>query len=343
MTNRIRSYGRPLALACLLLCGCGESPKPTVDPAPPTDPAPSTTAKGSTKPPDVVTLQLNWYPEMEHGGFYAAQVHGYFEEAGLLVEIRPGGPGAPVGPQVATGQVTFGIDNADKLLQIRSQGADVVALFSALQTSPRCLIVHDESPIKSFDDLEDVTLAMGNQPWVEFLKKKLPLNGVKIVPNPANVTTFLADKNMVQQGYVFSEPFVVEKLGGKARALLVSELGYNPYTSLLITNGAFLKEKPDVVKRMVAASWKGWQKYLEDPTEANKAIHDANPEMELDVLKAGTEAMKPLCLGDDPDLKKVGRMTVERWKTLAEQLVDVESIKPGSVEPSAAFTTEFVP
>jgi NitT/TauT family transport system substrate-binding protein len=332
-----RFVASTLVCAALLLAGCEEAKKPIVDPAGPEKAG--TAAKPAV---EEVTLQLNWTPETEHGGFYAALVHGYYEEAGLKVEIRPGGPAAPVGPMVAGGQVTFGIDNADKMLNFRSQGADLVALFASLQTSPRCLIIHDDSPIKSFDDLQGITLAMGNQPWVEFLKKKLPLKDVKFVPNPAGLAQFLNDKNFVQQGYIFSEPLSVAEQGGKARSLLVSELGYNPYTSLLIAKGTLVKEKPELMKRMVAASLKGWQKYLEDPIAANEAIHKANELMSLQVLQDGVEAMKPLCFGDDTDPAKLGRMTAERWKTLTDQLVEIGAIKEGSVDPASAFTTEFL-
>ena len=63
-----------------------------------------------------VTLQLNWFPEAEHGGYYAALAEGYYQEAGLNVKILPGGPDTPVLQQVARRAVTFGVANADNIL-----------------------------------------------------------------------------------------------------------------------------------------------------------------------------------------------------------------------------------
>ena len=63
-----------------------------------------------------VRLALNWFPEAEHGGFYAALVHGYYQKQGLQVEILGGGPDAPVIQRVATGAVEFGVTNADDVL-----------------------------------------------------------------------------------------------------------------------------------------------------------------------------------------------------------------------------------
>ncbi|HSG72827.1 MAG TPA: ABC transporter substrate-binding protein, partial [Planctomycetaceae bacterium] len=200
------------------------------------------TNEGLTK----VTLMLNWRPEAEHGGYYAALVHGYFEEEGLEVEILPGGPGAPVIQKVARGDVTFGITNADDILLARAQDADVVAVMAPLQTSPRCIMVHKSSGIASFDDLKNVTLAMhSGKAFAQYLRKKLPLEGVKLQENPS-VAQFLEDTRYAQQGYIFSEPFVAEREGGDPVSLLVSDLGFNPYTSLLMATSETITQQPEL-------------------------------------------------------------------------------------------------
>src|SRR5688572_8504254 len=99
------SMQRFLVLVALIgLAGCSDS-EPT--------PEPGTASDGALRK---VTLQLNWYPEAEHGGFYAAEVNGYYAEEGLEVEILAGGAEVPVAPRVAAGQVDFGIENADRVL-----------------------------------------------------------------------------------------------------------------------------------------------------------------------------------------------------------------------------------
>lgn len=289
-----------------------------------------------------VSLVLNWYPEAEHGGYYAALVHGFYEEAGLDVTIIPGGPNAPVLQKVDRKSVTFGVTNADRVLLGRAQDADVVAIMSPLQTSPRCIMVHKSSGIETLAELKDVTLAMNSgATWAQFLRKRLPLDNVRIVDG-ASVARFLGDKNYAQQAYVFSEPFVARSKGGDPRALLVSDLGFNPYTSLLIAHGDTLSNKPDMVRRMVAASIRGWQKYLESPGESNRYIHKQNPEMELDILTYGADALKPLCIDDATPARQFGKMTETRWKTLADQLVEVEVLKASEVDPLKAFSLEFL-
>src|SRR4029079_11684477 len=221
-----------------------------------------------------VTLQLNWYPEVEHGGYYSAKVDGLFEAEGLDVEILAGGPETPVIQQVATGRVTFVVVNADNILFGRAQEAPIVAVMAPLQTSPRCLLVHKESAIQSFDDLKNVTIAMSTtQAFSHYLRKKVALEGVRVVPYSGTVSQFLQNPSLVQQGYVFSEPFVARKNGAEVKVLMLSDLGFNPYTSVLFTTESIIADKPDLVRRMAQASIEGWQRYLESPDRANAEIH----------------------------------------------------------------------
>lgn len=319
-----------LGLLCLLALGCRSKTET------------ATPEKSGLQP---VTLALNWYPEAEHGGFYAALAHGYYREEGLDVTIIPGGPKGPVVQNVAGGRATFGVDNADKILLGRVQDAEVVAVMAPLQTSPRCILVHAAAGIMSFDDLRKLERLgiSGGQAFAQYLQKHVNLDGVKIVPYPGNVAEFLLDKNYGQQAYSFSEPYVAEKEGSDPQCLMVSELGFNPYTSVLITSGETIRQQPELVARMVRASVRGWRKYLNEPDETNRAIHEQNPQMDLDILAYGVNALRPLCLPDGLPDERLGQMTAERWQTLADQLLEIEAVKrrePLNVD--VAFTTEFL-
>ncbi|MFN0197453.1 MAG: ABC transporter substrate-binding protein [Planctomycetaceae bacterium] len=361
MTRPFHALGNILSstliftFAFTLGCGDSSAPAPTPNIAAPakTNDSASTTADAAAKPVDAtsptaelekVQLQLNWFPEAEHGGFYTADINGYYRDAGLEVTILPGGPNAAMIQKVAGEQVEFAVASADQVLTGRAQDAAVVAVFAPLQMSPRCILVHESSGIKSLEELKGVTLAMSaGAAFAQYMQKKLPLTDVQVVPYPGNVTQFLLDKNYAQQGYVFSEPFVAKKEGGDPVSLMVSDLGFNPYTSILITNEKTIKEKPELVRKVVAAVTKGWQDYLEKPEATNALINKINPEMGLDVLEFGVEALKPLCITAEVDLSKMGAMTAERWNDLAAQLVEAEVIEPDSVKPEEAFTTEFLP
>jgi NitT/TauT family transport system substrate-binding protein len=352
-SNRIVLFA--ILSALLIPAGCG--PTDSKSPAAPADAASGAGTEGSSDsgsgaesgvPPSdpalpSVTLQLNWFPEAEHGGYYAALVHGYYRTAGLNVKILAGGRDSPVIQQVAAGRVTFGVVNADNILFGRAQEAPIVAVMAPLQISPRCIMVHEGSGIRDFDDLKNMTIAMSSSnPFSYFLRKKLPFTGVKIVPYTGSVATFLLDKNSAQQGYVFSEPFVARKQGGNPKVLMVSDLGFNPYASVLFTSDSQLDKHPDVVGKMVAASVRGWVQYIESPDAANQLIHKLNPEMDLDILEFGATAIKPLVLDEAAKQEGIGTMSRARWQTLLDQLIECEQLKPGAVEIDRAFTTRFL-
>jgi NitT/TauT family transport system substrate-binding protein len=289
-----------------------------------------------------VRLMLNWYPEAEHGGYYAALRQGYYREAGLDVEIVKGGPNAPVVQEVDQGKIEFGISNADGLILARAKDAAVVALMAPLQTSPRAIMVHAASGINDFADLKNMTIAMNPQPFATFLQQHAALEGVTVVGYQGSVAAFLSDPNFAQQAYVFSEPFVAEQQGGDPKSLLVAKLGFNPYTSVLFTSESYLQEHEPIVAKMVAASVRGWRHYIEQPDETNAFIHEINPEMSIEALAYGVKALEPLAL-DDGTPDDIGRMTLDRWKTLVSQLEQLDLIKPRSVVPSESFTTRFLP
>jgi NitT/TauT family transport system substrate-binding protein len=323
-------------IALVVLPGCTGSPSS------------SETATGAATGPELkkVTLALNWFPEAEHGGFYAAVQHGYYREAGLDVTILPGGPKSPVLQQLASGQVDFACDNADKLLLARSQEADIVAVMSPIQNSPRCVMVHAEAGIETFEQLtkqDGYTLAMNpGQPFAQFLQKHLDLSKLQIAPYPGNVSQFLLDPKFAQQAYSFSEPFVAEQQGAKVRSLMVSDLGFNTYTSLLVVQGDRIRQAPELVQKMVTASIRGWEKYLESPAETNALIHERNPEMPLDVLEFGARDLQQLCRPATDVPTPIGTMTSERWATLSAQMTDAGSLEPDSVRIETAYSLQFL-
>lgn len=293
-----------------------------------------------------VSLALNWFPEAEHGGYYAALVHGYFEEEGLRVTIRPGGPKVPVIPDVAEGKVDFGVDNADKLLLLRAQQADVVAVMSPLQNSPRCIMVHKQSGLTRLEDLakkKPFTLAMNSgQPFAQYLKKVVNLDDVQVVNYPGNVAQFLEQANYGQQAYSFSEPFMAERENSDPVCLMLSDIGFNAYTSILLTRREMIDQKSDVVAKMTRASIKGWRKYFADPEPTNKYIHEQNSEMGMEILAYGVKALKPLCLPEQFDEAQLGKMTAERWQTLLNQMVEIDLIKSGAIKAEDVFSLHYL-
>src|SRR3954447_7522936 len=145
-----------------------------------------------------VRLALNWKPDPEFGGFYAAD----FSKHGLDVEILPGGAGTPTVQMIGAGSAEFGIVSAGEILVGRAQGNDVVALYAAFQNNPQGIMAHASRKLESIGDvLRGGTLAIqSGLPYARLLRKQFGFDHVKIVPSPGgDLTAFLNDENFAQQ------------------------------------------------------------------------------------------------------------------------------------------------
>jgi NitT/TauT family transport system substrate-binding protein len=227
---------------------------------------------------------------------------------------------------------------------MRAQEADVVAVLAPMQTSPRCLMVHESANIKTFGELGGATVAMNaGEPFAQFLVKKALPDDIRVVPFSGGISHFLRDERHAQQGYSFSEPFLAKEQGSDPQVLLVADAGFNPYSSCLFTRTRFADQHSEVVRKMVLASVRGWKSYLAQPNVTNVAIHNENPEMSLDILAYGAEAMKSLCTPEGAESQPFGHMTEKRWQALADQLIDAEVLDSNSIDPRRAFRTDFLP
>ena len=291
-----------------------------------------------------VAIQLNWYPESEHGGVFQAVEDGIYRDAGLEVEIRPGGRATPVAAELELGRVQFAFANADDVVVYRRQGVDVVALLAALQDNPRCILVQADSGVESFEDLAGLTLqCQAGSPFIEFMRSRGFLNEVQVVPYYGSVSPLVGDPKIAVQAYCFAEPLLAQQQGVEVRQLMVSDLGWNPYSSVLITTGEMIKQQPDLVRRFVQATQKGWQAYFADPRRGNAAILEANQHgMTAEALAFGSEQMKPLAVLEGMSSESIGAMSLDRWTKLVQQMDALDPSTAGLVKPEDCFTDQFL-
>ncbi len=326
-------FAMPLiaVLCALLLClGCSSDV--------------ATSFSSNEKSATPVSIQLNWYPEAEHGGVYQAAADGSYANLNLNVDIRPGGRATPVAPELSMGRVQFAIANADDVVVYRGQGMDIVAIAAPLQDNPRCILVREESGVQSFDDLAGMTLQRHpGRPFLLFMESKGILDKVVQVPYHGSVSSLVADPKIAIQAYSFAEPLLAQQQGVKVRSLMVSDLGWNPYSSVLVTTGDLIRSDPELVHRVVQATRRGWQNYLTDPAKGNSAILKANEHgMTSEALDYGSDALRSLAMPGDMSIESVGMMTLDRWTELVDQFKQLDAKAVGGVKPEECFTTKFL-
>jgi NitT/TauT family transport system substrate-binding protein len=288
---------------------------------------------GCTKSSQKIRLALNWKPDPQFGGFYAAP----FQAHGLDVEILPGGAGTPTIQMVGAGSAEFGVVSADELVVARSQDNDVVAVFAVFQNNPQGIMVHASRKLTSLADLfkSSGTVALQRGlPYARLLEKKYGFDKVKIVPSPGgDISAFLADKNFAQQCFIMSEPLTAKHQGADVQVFPVSDAGYNPYTTVLVTSGDSLRKDPDRAKAMVAAVREGWRAYVDDPKPTNQRMNQLNPSMTPEVFAEVAEAQMPFIETDETRRNGLGGMAEGRWQSLIGQLKELGDIQTA---PAAA-------
>ena len=282
-------------------------------------------------------LALDWVPEPEFGGFYAARESGAYKRHGIGIEIQGGGAGVPVLQMVATGRADFGTVGADELLTARARGADLVAVFAVFQTSPQGIMVHASRKLQKLGDaFHSGTLALETgKAYAAYLKKKFAWDGVKIVPYDGGVAHFLADPSFGQQCYVTSEPIAARKKGVEPTVFLIADSGFNPYATVVVTRRELLQKKPELVKEFVLATREGWRDYLDHPEATNALLAQLSSALDAATLSAASEAQRPLIENDDSKQHGLGSMQKARWQTLSDQLLDLKFLdKPVNVDDS---------
>jgi NitT/TauT family transport system substrate-binding protein len=328
----------PCAIVCLpfvlsLAAGaCGKgSDKKTGDSAEKSaEPAAATPPTAAPTGATAVTLQLNWTPEPEFGGFYAAAHKGLYKQEGLDVSIQAGGAGVQTWKMVATGAVPFAIAESGEILRARLKDADLVALYAVYQTSPQALMVHKESGVTSLGDIftsgkiKKVAMESG-LPYVKFLEKKYGFGKVEVVQHGGNLTLFLSDRTMAQQCFAFAEPLSAKEKGVEVSVFSTAGAGFNPYLAVVITSGKYLAENRAVVEKFVRATRAGWKAYLDDAVPTNEYLKTQQATMTVEAMNQAADLQKPYVVGDDPS-KPLGTMSDERWKALAGQLKDLGEI-----------------
>lgn len=287
-------------------------------------------------------LQLDWYPQPEHGGFFAAQLLGYYKAEGLDVSLLPLPQYGSVAQLVATGKADIGLGSSDQILEWDSNGLPLMAVSATMQHDPQAIMVHKDSPIHDFKDLEGHTIAaQTGATWLKYVISRYNLHQVRQVPSTLSIANFLADPGYVQQIFVTSEPFFAKQAGAEVRTLPISSTGYDPYR-VSFTTRDFAAKHPELVAKFVRASIRGWQAYLADPTAVNAYLLKLNPALNPAQEAYSAQALRDGHFVDGEGADQTGRMTAARWQAGEEQLKSL-GILHSAVDPATAYSLQFLP
>jgi NitT/TauT family transport system substrate-binding protein len=278
--------------------------------------------------------------------FYQAVATGLYKKAGLDATIKMGGPQVNIFQLMAAGQADCVMGSSDlQIMQNREGGLPVMTVAAVMQKDPQVLIAHED--VKTFEQLKGKTIliaASANQGYWPWVKAKFGLTDAQTRPYTFNIQPFVADKNTVQQGYITSEPYAIQKAGVKANVLVFGDYGYPAYATTISCMDKTVKERKAAVAAFVKASIEGWKSYLADPAPGNALIKKDNPEMTDDQLAYSVAKMKEsgLVTGGDAAKLGIGVMTEARSKASYDFMLSAKLLDPAKVKLADTYTTEFV-
>ncbi len=293
-----------------------------------------------------LTYMTNWYAQAEHGGFYQAVATGIYKKYGLDVTIKMGGPQVNILQLMAAGQADCVMGSSDMQMMVaRSGGLPVVTLASVFQKDPQVFITHED--VKGLDGLKDKTILIApsaRQGYWLWMKGKYGLQDSQTRPYTFNIQPFVADKNTVQQGYLTSEPFAVQKAGVKANTFLFADNGWTSYATTISCLDETVKARPKAVEAFIKGTMEGWKSFFADPAPAAALIKKDNPNMTDEQLAYSVSKLKEMGIvsGGEASRLGIGTMNEARIKQNYAFLLENKLIDPTKVTTEQAFKLDFI-
>jgi putative hydroxymethylpyrimidine transport system substrate-binding protein len=299
--------------------------------------------------PQEFTLMLDYFPNADHAGIYAAQAAGDFDEAGLDVEIRqPPDPAAPI-KQVAAGRVDLAISYEPELLRARDQGLRVVSVGALVRKPLTSIISLPKAGIRSPADLAGKTVGTAGIDYQSaYLRTILIDAGV----DPGSVTernvgfsltpALLTGRVDAVLGAFWNYEGTELRLKDRNPQIIrIERAGVPTYNELvLVANEDALKRDEGRIRAFVAALSRGTRQLARDPDQGIQALLDANPDLDPKLQRAVVKVTLPLFLPVPG--KPFGFQDPAAWQAFAAWARENELLTE-LPDATGAFTNDLLP
>jgi putative hydroxymethylpyrimidine transport system substrate-binding protein len=277
-----------------------------------------------------VTLMLDYFPNADHAGIYAAQAAGDFKQAGLDVEIRqPADPAAPI-KQVAAGRVDVAISYEPEVFRARDEGLNVVSIGALVRRPLTSIISLPEAKIRKPADLRGKTVGTAGidyqSAYLETIldEANVPRDSVKERNVGFGLTpALLTGKVDAVLGAFWNYEGTELKLKGKKpRIIRMEDAGVPTYDELvLVANEDTVDDDPEAIRLFIAALERGTQDAVDDPAAATDAVLAAGDGLDPKLTRAEIDATLPLLLPDTGN-HPYGYMDPAEWEEFAGFFAD---------------------
>ena len=297
-----------------------------------------------------VTFVLDWTPNTNHTGFYAALEKGYYEEAGLDVEIvQPPEDGAVV--LVASGKAQFGISFQDSMAAALAgdEALPITAVASVIQHNTSGIISRAGEGMDRPKGLEGHSYATWNGAIeLATLEEVVRADGgdfskVDLIPSTVTDEVSALKTNSVDSIWIFYAWAGVktELEGMETDYFEFADIDpvFDYYTPVIISGDKYLEEHPETAKAFLEATSKGYAFAMKNPEEAAEILCAAAPELDQELVLASQKYLADQYQADAPYW---GYMDAERWNGFY-QWVNEKTILEDKVPLNTGFTNEYLP
>ena len=297
-----------------------------------------------------ITFVLDWTPNTNHTGLYVAQEKGYFEEAGLEVEIvQPPEDGAEV--LVASGKAQFGVSFQDSMAAalVGENALPISAVAAVIQHNTSGIISRKGEGMDTPKGMEGYNYATWNGPIeLATLKQVIEKDGgdfskVELIPSTVTDEVSALKTKSVDSIWIFygwaGVKTELEELETDYFAFADIDPVFDYYTPVLISGNKFLEEQPDTAKAFLAAIAKGYEYAMENPDEAAEILCKANPELDKELVNA---SQKYLADKYQADAEKWGYIDATRWNNFYNWINEHDLVET-DIPENTGFTNDYLP
>lgn len=289
-----------------------------------------TPALGWTAPQlQPINLQLRWVHQFQFAGYYMAKEKGFYQQEGLDVTIRLGGPGITPAREVLDGRAQYGVGNME-VLSLYHQGEPLVALAALYQHSPSILLVRQDSDIYTVGGLKGkrVMLYHGeNDPEILSMLRVqgLTADDIQRLDSSTDINDLINGNTDAFNAYVTNEPFYMQEKGVGVRIINPRDYGIDFYSDVLFTTQQELQGSPKQVEAFRRASLEGWFYALNHPEETiHVLVNNYRVTKTLDHLRYESNMVREMVM---PEFVELGYMSETRWQQMTDRLAALGIVK----------------
>lgn len=300
-----------------------------------------------------LTMQLDWFFNVQFAGVFLADDAGLYDDAGLNVLIKPWADGVDVPQVVAENPTALGCGEQNIILAAQSAGAPIKAVATMFQASPSGLMTDPRSGIASLGDLRGNKVGM-HIDGIRVMNLVMGVNGIADdeieiveIPYEGKFDRVLNGEFAAVQCYVVDEPIGVEAAHGVAPTVLrFGDYGFASYAQTIIANDQLLTDHPGAVKAFLAATFSGWSIALADVTATaelvvERYVPDGSKYKDVGYQTRSLELIE-YYVRLNVGLDGIGIIDPATWTKASELMVDY-GIIDAVPTPDASLATGFWP